>query len=109
MVGLALAVRHRTVASDGDLQALQKIEQRIAKEVERLLEIRGAADKIRRQVEVIDAAVDSGSGALQKLLKDAKKTLCALKVELNDEQEERASPILLSLPANDEGSVLAGE
>lgn len=109
MVALALAVRHRTVASDGDLQALQRIEQRIAKEVERPLEIRSAADKIRRQVELIDAAVDSGSSALQRLLKDAKKTLCALKVELNDDQEERTSPILLSPPANDAGSVLAGE
>jgi hypothetical protein len=109
MVALGLAVRHRAVASDGDLQALQKIEQRIAKEVERLLEIRGAAEKIRKQVEVIDAAVESGSSALQKLLKDAKKTLCALKVELNDEEEERASPILLSPPANDEASLLAGE
>lgn len=108
MVGLALAIRHRTVASDGDLQALQKIEQRIAREVERLLDIRGAAEKIRKQVEVIEEAADNGNRGLQKLLKDAKKTLCALKVELNDDAEERASPVLLSPPvANDGASEMA--
>jgi hypothetical protein len=101
MVGLALAIRHRTAAAEGDLQALQGIEQRIAKEVERLQEIQEAAAKIRKQVDAIDKLSSTGSQKLQKLLNDAKETLLALKVELRDEQDERASPIVLSLPAND--------
>ncbi|HEY2408419.1 MAG TPA: hypothetical protein VGI10_20570, partial [Polyangiaceae bacterium] len=103
MVGLGLAIRHRTVASGGDLQALQGIEQRIAKEVERLQEIQEAAAKIRKQVETIDRLASTGTQKLQKMLGDAKQTLLALKVELRDEQAERESPISLALPANDEG------
>lgn len=101
MVGLALAARHRSVAAGGDLQALQGIEQRIAKEVERLQEIQDAAAKIRKQVETIDKLATTGGQKLQKLLSDAKQTLLALQVELRVEEDERASPIGLSLPAND--------
>lgn len=101
MVGLALAIRHRTAAAEGDLQALQGIEQRIAKEVERLQEIQEAAAKIRKQVDAIDKLSSTGSQKLQKLLNDAKETLLALKVELREEEEERASPIALAIAAND--------
>jgi hypothetical protein len=101
MVGLALAIRHRSGAAEGDLQALQDIEQRITKEVERLGEIQEAAEKIRKQVDAIDKLAATGGQKLQKLLRDAKDTLLALKVELRDEEVERASPIALTLPAND--------
>jgi hypothetical protein len=101
MVGLALAVRHRSAVAEGDLQALQGIEQRIGKEVERLQEIQEAAAKIRKQVDAIDKAAETGCQKLEKLLRDSKKTLLALKVELRDEAEERASPIALPPPAND--------
>ncbi len=104
MVGLALAIRHRTAAAEGDLQALQGIEQRIAKEVERLQEIQEAAEKIRKQVDAIDKLATTGGQKLQKLLRDAKNTLLALKVELREEEDERASPIVLSIPANDAAS-----
>ena len=102
MVGLALAIRQRKTASEGDLQALQKIEQRIARELERLETIRDAAQKIRKQVETIDDEATKGSRALQKLVTDAQKTLLALKVELHDEELEAAAPIALCPPANDE-------
>ncbi len=100
MVGLGLAVRHRLVAADGDLQALQGIEQRIGKEVERLQEIQEASGKIRKQVETIDRLATTGTQKLQKLLGDAKQTLLALKIELREEQVERDSPIVLSPPAD---------
>ena len=103
MVALALAIRHRTPAAEGDLQALQGIEQRIAKEVERLQEIQDASTKIRKQVDVIDKAAATGTQKLQKLLRDAKDTLLALKVELREDEAERASPIALTTPANDAG------
>jgi len=101
MVGLALAIRHRTAAAEGDLHALQAIEQRIAKEVERLQEIQDASAKIRKQVETIDKLAATGTQKLQKLVRDAKDTLLALKVELREDGEERASPIALTPPAND--------
>jgi hypothetical protein len=101
MVGLALAIRHRSGAAEGDLQALQGIEQRITKEVERLGEIQEAAEKIRKQVDAIDKLAATGGQKLQKLLRDAKDTLLALKVELREEEVERSSPIALTLPAND--------
>lgn len=100
MVALALAVRHRTSADAGNINALQGIEQRIAREVERLEDIQGASEKIRKQLEIIEKAANTGTENLQKLLGDAKQTLLALKVELRDEAEERESPIVLT-PAND--------
>jgi hypothetical protein len=100
-LGLGLAVRHRSVAADGDLQALQKIEQRIGKEVQRLQDIQEASTKIRKQVETIDALAKTGADKLQKLLEDAQQTLLALKVELREDEVEREAPIGLPVPAND--------
>ena len=93
MVGLALVTRRKTNADAGDLQALEKIEQRVQKEVERLEIIRDAANKIRAQVETIEKQVGIGHKKLTKLVEDAKKTLVALNVELSEEAEERQSPI----------------
>jgi hypothetical protein len=107
MVGLALAVRQRKTASEGDLQALQKLEQRIARELERLETIRDAAGKIRKQVETIDEEATKGSRNLQKLVTDAQKTLLALKVELHDDELEAGAPITLCPPANDESGTAA--
>lgn len=104
MVGLGLAVRQRKNASDGDLQALQKLEQRITRELERLETIRDAAAKIRKQVETIDDEATKGSRNLQKLVTDAQKTLLALKIELHDNELEASAPIALTPPANDEGA-----
>ncbi len=44
---------------------------------------------------------NTGAEKLQKLLRYAKNTLLALKVELREEEEERESPIALTGPAND--------
>jgi hypothetical protein len=63
MVALALAVRHRTSGDQGELQALQGIEQRIAREVERLEDIPGASEKIRKQLEIIERAATPRSSA----------------------------------------------
>jgi Fic family protein len=65
---LGLAIRHRTVASDGDIRALQNIEQRIDAEIERLSDIGAASEKIRRQVEAIDKAVATGRAKLVEWL-----------------------------------------
>ncbi|MBK8997352.1 MAG: hypothetical protein IPM35_16610 [Myxococcales bacterium] len=95
MVGAALATRRSPKADDGDLQALAKIEQRIAQEVERLERIRDAAGKIRKQADAIEKEATTGTKKLGNIVKDAKKTLAALDVELSDEAIERESPIAL--------------
>lgn len=54
---------------------------------------------------------------MRKMVDDTKKTLLALNLVLNDEEWERTSPItiepaaavVLSRPANDDSSALAGE
>jgi hypothetical protein len=93
MVAVALATRSKTTADEGDLQALQGIEQRIVKELERLDDIRTAAASIRRQAEKIDKLVTAGETKLDGVLNDAKKTLTALNVELRGEEIERVCPI----------------
>lgn len=100
-LGLALAVRHRSNAAEGDLKALQNVEQRITKEVERLQTIQGASEKIRKQVEIIERQASTGLKKLGKLLVDARQTLLALKVELREDEVEREAPIELPTPAND--------
>lgn len=93
MLGLTLATRKRSTADKGDLQALEKVEQRLQKEIERLEKIRKAAEKIRDQVKTIEKEVGTGTKNLGRAATDAKKTLLALNVELDDEREERATPI----------------
>jgi hypothetical protein len=93
MVGLALATRTKTNADTGDLQALQGIEQRLVKELDRLGKIRKSAETIRKQAETIEREVGVGQARVGKILEDAKKTLISLDVELRDEAAERACPI----------------
>ncbi|MCC6664998.1 MAG: hypothetical protein IT375_14695 [Polyangiaceae bacterium] len=93
MVGVALATRRSPKADDADLQALARIEQRVAQEVERLERIRDAAEKIRKQTETIEKEVATGSKKLGSIVKDAKKTLAALDVELDDDELERETPV----------------
>lgn len=95
ILGMALATRHQTNASEGDLQALQHIEQRLVQELNRLDKIRKAAEAIRRQAESIEREVGIGQKKLGKILDDAKQTLTALHVELRDEEAERACPIAI--------------
>ena len=93
MVALGLATRSKTTADEGDLQALQDIEQRIVSELNRLDKIRSAATTIRKQAENIEKELNTGESKLSKILNDAKKTLTALNVELRDDEIERACPI----------------
>lgn len=93
MVALALATRRKTNIEDEDLQALEKVEQRVRTEIARLEKIRAAAEKIRSQVDTIENEVRVGHKKLGILVRDAKKTLAALNVELSEEDEERESPI----------------
>jgi len=103
MVGLALVTRRKSNADAGDLQALEKIEQRVQAEVARLEKIRSAAERIRSQVDTIEDEVRKGHKKLSILIRDAKKTLVALNVELSEEAEEREAPI--EVPVDRESGV----
>lgn len=107
MVALGLLTRSKAQVDAGDLHALQSIEQRLVKELERLDKIRKAADAIRRQVDAIDQEVATGQKKVGKLVADAKKTLTALNIELRDEQEERESPLVVQLPVPENDVVAA--
>ncbi len=50
---------------------------------------------------MIQDAVRMGHESLGNLVEGEKKTLLALKVELQSDDGERASPIAVTLPAND--------
>jgi hypothetical protein len=106
MVAVALATRSKTVCDDGDLQALQGIEQRLLGELTRLDKIRRASESIRKQAETIDKEVRVGERKLGKLMEDAKKTLTALNVELRDEELERACPIEVGEPIDNDAALL---
>lgn len=95
MLSRAVAIRTKRTVEEGDLQALQTVEQRLVQELKRLDAIRDAAAKIRRQVETIEKEVSVGEKKLGKVIEDAKKTLVALNVELQDEELERDSPIVM--------------
>lgn len=101
MVGLALATRSKSNADEGDLQALEKIDQRIEVELKRLDKIRKSAEAITRQARTIEEEVAKGEKKLTSILDDAKKTLLALNVELQDDAAERQAPIEVSPPSKD--------
>lgn len=105
ILGMALATRSKTAATEGDLQALQQIEQRLVVELNRLDTIRKSAEAIRKHAEKIEEQVGTGQKKLKKILDDAKQTLKALNVELNDEAAERESPIVLDSNALVENDV----
>lgn len=103
MVALALATRSKSSADEGDLHALQGVEQRIVAELTRLDRIRKSAETISKQAHTIQSEVATGEKKLAKILDDAKKTLTALNVELRDEALEVACPIEVGgvMPDND--------
>jgi hypothetical protein len=95
ILAMALATRSKTAATEGDLQALQEVEQRLVVELNRLDTIRKSAESIRKHAEKIEEQVGTGQKKLKKILDDAKQTLKALNVELRDEAAEHGSPIVL--------------
>lgn len=97
MVGLALATRTKSGADEGDMRALQEVEQRLVKELERLDKIRRSAETIRKQAETIEKEVGVGEQKIGRILDDAKKTLVALNIELRDEEVEQRSPIAMGV------------
>lgn len=102
LLGTALATRIRTVGDDGDITALRDIEGRIENEVRRLEKMEKSCDSIRRNADTISDEIRTGRKKLDILLRDSRKTLTALKVELVDEAAERETPMVLQLGSGSE-------
>jgi hypothetical protein len=94
MLGVGLVSRHRAVADDADLAALQDAESRLLSEVERLEKMEKAVESIRRQADLLSGEIRKGQNALNLLVRNTKSTLSALNAEIVDEAAEHASPIL---------------
>ncbi len=94
-LSLALASRQRKPDDAGDIKALQDIEHRIFKEVERLDKMRKLSESIRKDADALGEEIRKGGDALGRLLKNAKSTLLALNVELADAEGAREFPVML--------------
>ena len=109
MAGLSIVVRTRSSAETGDIQALRNLEQRALAEIERLETIEKAAEKIRRQLDIIETEAKRARTGVRKMVEDCRKTLAALNVELTHDEAERtpitvdpaAPPLVPAPPAND--------
>jgi hypothetical protein len=96
VAGLALAQRKQSQVDPGDLKALQDVEQRLIREVERLAKMEKSAGRIRGEADTISEEVRKGSKELTRVVEKAKATLRALNIEVREEAEEAASPIVLN-------------
>lgn len=93
ILGLALASRSKRPADDGDMKALANIESRIHNELARHEKMKKIADRIRKDAEELGEELRKGGDKLTLLLKNAKQTLKALCIELEDAEAERAQPV----------------
>ena len=95
LLGLGLATRSRTVADQGDLEALRDVEGRIEDELRRLEKMEKHNEGIRKNSDGIADEIRKAQRQLDLLLRKAKSALTALNVELRDESVERSNPIIL--------------
>lgn len=94
ILGLALSSRQKRPADEGDLKALADIEHRIHQELARQEKMKKLAERIRKDAEELGEELRKGGDKLNLLLRNAKKTLKALCVELEDAEAERGEPIV---------------
>lgn len=94
ILGLALSSRQKRPADEGDLKALADIEHRIHQELARQEKMKKLAERIRKDAEELGEELRKGADKLNLLLRNAKKTLKALCVELEDAEAERGEPIV---------------
>lgn len=94
LAALSLATRRKALGDSGDIKALEDVAQRIEAEISRLAKMKQHNDNIRRNSDSISEEIRRGEDKLDLLLRKAKEVLKALNVEVQDEAEERRSPIL---------------
>lgn len=109
ILGLALSSRQQRPVDDGDIKALADIEQRIHHELARHEKMKNFAEKIRKDAEDLGDELRKGGDKLNLLLRNAKDTLKALNVELEERAGEHSAPILLSTGSRAESRLAADE
>lgn len=97
-LGLALAARTQRNGDEEDIRALADIESKILLEIRRHADARKCVERIQKEVEELGRLLDTSDKQLNVLLKNAKKTLKALDVELEDAETARKHPV--ELPTN---------
>lgn len=93
LLGLGLVTRKQVQGDAGDVAALHDVQHRIENEISRLEKMEKHNDTIRRNSDGIAEEIRRANKGLDLLLRRAKSTLCALNVELHEEDVERESPI----------------
>lgn len=87
-LAMALVTRTRPQADDADLKALADIEKRIHAELARQDKMKKLAENIRKQADDLYEELRKGGDKLSILLRNTKKTLKALNVELAHDETE---------------------
>jgi hypothetical protein len=95
VAGLALAQRRKVASDSGDIKALADIENRLLKEIARLEKMDSEAEKIGRSASKIREEVRKTADELRRVVDNGKATLRALEIELDEEQAEIDSPIVV--------------
>jgi hypothetical protein len=96
LAALSLATRKKALVDGGDIKALEDVSQRIEAEISRLGKMKQYNESIRRNSDSISDEIRRGEDKLDLLLRKAGNVLKALNVEIQDEEEERKSPISVS-------------
>jgi hypothetical protein len=99
LLGMALVTRAKALVDASDITALRDVETRIEGELGRLEKMEKHNDGVRRGWEGMTEEIRKARRALDHLLRDARSTLRALNIELQEEEVERGSPISLSADA----------
>jgi hypothetical protein len=102
MLGMALVTRAKALADGSDIAALRDVEGRIEGELGRLDKMEKHNEGVRRGWEGMTEEIRKARRALDRLLRDARSTLRALNIELQEEEVERGSPIALASDAFDQ-------
>jgi hypothetical protein len=95
LLGLALATRRKRIGDPGNLAALQDIEGHIEDEIRRLDRMDKHNESIRKNSDGIGDEMRRARKQLELLVRKAKSTLVALNFEVQEEDLEKASPIML--------------
>lgn len=104
LLGVGLVTRAKTVGDTGDITAIHDLETRIENELNRLAKMEKHNESIKKSADNISEEIRKAQKALDLMLRNAKTTLKALKVEVSEEASEKQSPIsfptALNLAAN---------
>jgi hypothetical protein len=87
-LAMALVTRTRAQSDDADLKALADIEKRLNAELARQEKMKKIAENIRKQADDLYEELRKGGDKLAILLRNSKKTLKALDVELAHDETE---------------------